>query len=201
MPILWRHWLARLKPKLGYANLETIFRFYANATARNEPLSTYMSRTIDQDPTSDPVAELIIAATPQLRQVAVERTKASQARLCRVLLLEYIEQSASDHYIGIEADEPIRDACLAAMYDANSDEEVERRHGEIIDSYFNTLWIEVSFACLYKEQFGSYMPLDSFSSPYRADDGYVHARPLHEAVQSDDGATRTSGATESSAYL
>ncbi|MEX2014294.1 MAG: hypothetical protein WD896_02980, partial [Parcubacteria group bacterium] len=148
--------------------METIFRFYATAAARNEPLSTYLARITDRNPTSDPVAELTVAVAPRLHQVAAERTKANQARQCRVILLEYIERSASDHYIGIKADESLREVCLAAMSDADREEDVRRRHGEIISSYFNALWVEASLACLYEEQFSSYMPLDSFSSPYRA---------------------------------
>lgn len=168
MRILWRHLWARAKPRLSYADLEVIFRFYATASIRNEPLATYVSHIADRDPTSDPVAELITAVAPRLSQVAAEKTKANQARECRVLLLGSIEQSTSDGYIAFKADESLRDVCLAARYGAELEEDVKRRQGDIMISFVNALWVEASLGCLYEELFNSYMPLDSFSDPYRA---------------------------------
>lgn len=168
MGILWRHIWARIKPRLSYADLETIFRSWAIAVAKNEPLSTYMSRLRERDGASDLISVIIGAVAARLHDISAKETKANQARECRVLLLEQIDRRVSDGYLAFGGDESLRHICLAAMYGAETDEDIRTRETEKLVSYCNALWIETSIAALYEEQFNSYMPLDNFWGSYIA---------------------------------
>ena len=97
MGILWTQLWGRLKRRLNYADFEALFRAHAVAAAANEPLSTYVARIGEIDPTRDPFSELQLAVEPRLRRIADGNNRGDQARECRALLLEYVERAASDH--------------------------------------------------------------------------------------------------------
>lgn len=168
VPILWRHLWARIKPRLSYYDLEAIFRVYAAATARNEPVLTYVNQLRESHSTSDAIDDLVETISERLRAISAEETKANQSRACRVLLLEQADIAIPDHYLTLGGDESLRHVCLAAMYCLETDEDIRKTEAELLRRYFNALWIEASIACLYEEQFNSYMSVDAFSKPYRA---------------------------------
>ncbi len=168
MGILWKHLWARIKPRLSYGDIESIFRYYAEASALNEPISSYVRRITESDPTVSPVDDLVEHGSDRLRAISLETNKERQARECRMFLLEEADTARENHYLTIGADESLRDVCLAAMSGAEADADLERKHYEKLWSYFEALWVEVSLACLYEEQFNRCLPLDSFDEQYRA---------------------------------
>ncbi|MCC5809456.1 MAG: hypothetical protein JJU06_03700 [Ectothiorhodospiraceae bacterium] len=168
MKILWRHIVARFKPRLSYTDIERIFRFYARACAREEPVLAYTDALRKAHAESDPIEDLVAVVAPRLRDIANEREKAEQARECRATLLEQVDRAVPDHFLSRGGDESLRHVCLAAIYNLESEEEVRGKEYESLMSYCRALWGEAALACLYEEQFGSYMPLNDFSKPYRA---------------------------------
>ncbi len=168
MAILWRHLWARFKPRLSYHDLQAIFRFYAEAVARNEPVTTYVKRLQRSDASSHAIADLVESISVRLRAISDEKTKSDQARLCRILLLEQADNAVSDHYLTLGGDEALRHVCLAAIYGSETDEDIQRKEAELLRNYCRAIWIESSIACLYEEQFNTYMSLNAFLKPYRA---------------------------------
>jgi hypothetical protein len=157
-----------MKPRLSHSDLEAIFRFYADAVAQNEPISTYVSRRRESDASADLGTWLAGSLATRLNGVSLETTKEAQARECRMLLLEHADAAISDHYLTLGADEELRHICVAAMYGLETDEELDKKENELLWSYIDALWKETALTCLYEEQFDSYMPLDSFAQQYRA---------------------------------
>ncbi len=168
MGILWTQLWGRLKRRLNYADFEALFRAYAVAAAGNEPLSRYVARIRESDPTRDPFSELQSAVEPRLRRIADENNRGDQARECRALLLEYVERAASDHYFALKADKTLREVVLLAITEAEAPEEVGRLEHATLGSYLNALWNQVTIILLYEDQFNSYMPADHFWRPYQA---------------------------------
>lgn len=168
MEILWKHLWASIKPRLSYGDIERIFRYYAEATALNEPISAYVRRITDSDPTARPVDELVEHVSERLRVISLETNKEQQARECRMFLLEKADIAIENHYLTIGGDESLRHICLAAISGAETDADLERKHYEKLWSYFDALWVEASLACLYEEQCSKFLPLNSFDTQYRA---------------------------------
>lgn len=168
MAVLWKHVVARFKPRLSYTDLESIMRSYATASTREEPILTYAENLRKADPSRPPVDDLLASFDAQLRDIASMRTKAEQARECRVLLLEQIDRSVPDHFLSRGGDESLRHVCLSAIYNLETEDDIRRKEGEALMSFCSAIWAEAALRCMYQEYFESYMPLEDFSQPYRA---------------------------------
>lgn len=189
MKTFLKHIFARFKPRPSHTELEEVFRFYAIACAREEPVLTYTNTLRNAYLRSDPVEDLVEVVVPRLRDISGKRTKAMQARECRTLILEQVDQSVPDHFLARNADASVRHVCLAVMYNLESEQEILSRENESLMNYCETLWCESALACLYGEKFESYMPLDDFRMPYRLmSELYVRylCTMLYSQVMSED---------------
>lgn len=165
--VLWRHLWARVKPRLSYADLEVLFRFFATKEAHNEFISTYVGSLGSSTSTFKVIDSLVDGLSVEFRAIAAKKNKTDQARVCRVLLLEQCHHIAIPEHL-LSGDENFLHVYLAVTEGAETDEDIRVKEREMARTYSTAVWIEASIVRIYKTQYNSYMSLDAFYEPYRA---------------------------------